>query len=167
MNTPFEKIKLRTAAAVFCEGHVALIHREKDGIDQYTLPGGNVETGESLHDALRRELAEELRLDLDDEYPLHLIAVQDQMVSRPGPTAPPRKLHLVFAAWITPEQRGELALVEHDDLSPGAIVWVPAGEVYQLHLFPAVGEAITGADIMRSGPGVLLPALTDKTFQWV
>ncbi|MDI1463347.1 NUDIX hydrolase [Catellatospora sp. KI3] len=89
MNTPFEKIKLRTAAAVFCEGYVALIHREKDGIDQYTLPGGNVETGESLHDALQRELAEELRLDLDDEYPLHFIAVQEQMVSRQsrGPPA--------------------------------------------------------------------------------
>ncbi|GAA1411951.1 hypothetical protein GCM10009662_53280 [Catellatospora coxensis] len=38
--------------------------------------------------------------------------------SRPGPTAPPRKLHPVFAVWITPEQRGELALVEQDDLSP-------------------------------------------------
>lgn len=56
------------------------------------------------------------------QCPLHLIAVQDQMVSRPGPAAPPRRLHLVFAVWITPEQRGELALVEQDDLSPGAIV---------------------------------------------
>ncbi|GAA1411947.1 hypothetical protein GCM10009662_53270 [Catellatospora coxensis] len=40
-------------------------------------------------------------------------------------------------------------------------------QVYQLHLFPAVAEAIAGPDIIRGGPGVLLPALTDTTFQRV
>lgn len=37
-----------------------------------------------------------------------------------------------------------LVLVEQDDLSPGAIVRAPAGEIHQLRRFPAVSEAIAG-----------------------
>ncbi|MEU6721150.1 NUDIX hydrolase [Nonomuraea sp. NPDC046802] len=45
---------------------LALIRRNRPNGSHYTPPGGNVNPGEDLLDALRRELAEELRLNLDD-----------------------------------------------------------------------------------------------------
>ncbi|MEV5560285.1 NUDIX hydrolase [Nonomuraea wenchangensis] len=61
---PFSRVKIRTGALVFCEHDVALIRRDRATGSHYTPPGGNVNPGEDLIAALRRELAEELRLDL-------------------------------------------------------------------------------------------------------
>jgi len=164
--TPFTTVKIRTAAAVICDQQVALIRRVKHGVEQYTLPGGNVEPGEDLLDGLRRELAEELGLHLDADVQPDLLAVQDQMVTRPGPTPPPRKLHLIFRVPVTGQQRAAIATVEHDDLSDGAIVWTPLIKVTGLHLFPAVGDLLAGLDPQQPSGAVLLPALNDRTFQW-
>jgi 8-oxo-dGTP diphosphatase len=62
-TTPFSRVKIRTGALVFCGDDIALIRRDRPTGSHYTPPGGNVNTGEHLIDALRRELAEELRLD--------------------------------------------------------------------------------------------------------
>ncbi|MER6075761.1 NUDIX hydrolase [Streptomyces sp. NPDC001817] len=76
---PFTRIKIRVAAALFNGEEIALIHRAKDGQDQYTLPGGNVEPGEPVHQALARELDEELGLDLTDAMGVpHLTPPADQ-----------------------------------------------------------------------------------------
>ncbi|WP_246094302.1 NUDIX domain-containing protein [Streptomyces griseofuscus] len=92
-RVPFSRIKIRTGALVFCGDEVALIRRDRAGSVHYTPPGGNVEEGEDLRQALRRELAEELDLDIDPAEGGDLMWVVDQRVTRPGPTPPPRKLH--------------------------------------------------------------------------
>ncbi|MDI3405587.1 NUDIX domain-containing protein [Streptomyces cavernicola] len=112
---PFTRIKIRVAAALFNGDEAALIHRTKDGQDQYTLPGGNVEPREPVHRALARELDEELGLGLADAGSVpQLTWIQDAMVTRPGST-PPRKLHLVFRVHIDDSTRARLRTVEHDD----------------------------------------------------
>ncbi|MEV7503265.1 hypothetical protein [Streptomyces sp. NPDC093018] len=45
--------------------------------------------------------------------------VIDQRVTRPGPTPPPRKLHLIHRLHITPELRATLAEQELDELPDG------------------------------------------------
>lgn len=169
--TAFSTIKLRTAAVVRCEQHIALIRRTKGGTEQYTLPGGNVEAGEELHAALRRELAEELGLELPHEP--RLLAVQDQMVTRPGATPPPRKLHLVFLIDITTEVRDQLATIEHDDLDGdegGDIVWMPLDQASAVHLYPAIGDTLeqltAGQAVTEGVAAVLLPGLTDRNYRW-
>jgi 8-oxo-dGTP diphosphatase len=149
---PFSRIKIRAAALVFCGEDVALIRRDRPAGSHYTPPGGNTEPGEDILDALRRELAEELRLSLADatEPALCWIAdatepalcwIQDQMVTRPGPTAPPRKLHLIFRCFITPAIRATLATVEYDEQpdgtqEPGIIEWISYRKLAGLPLFP-------------------------------
>lgn len=165
--TPFTTVKIRAAAAVTHQADVALIRRVRNGVAQHTLPGGNVESGEPLLDALRRELDEELQLRLNADTTPELIGVQDQMVTRPGPTPPPRKIHLVFHVPITDQQRADLATVEHDDLNDGEIIWIPYAQTGDLHLFPAVGPLLTTLDQRHPGGNLLLPALTDDNFHWV
>ncbi|MFF3842509.1 NUDIX domain-containing protein, partial [Streptomyces sp. NPDC001930] len=54
---PFSRIKIRTGALVFCGNDIALIRRDRHESTHYTPPGGNVEHNEDLHQALARELA--------------------------------------------------------------------------------------------------------------
>lgn len=94
-EAPFTRLKIRSSALVFCGDDVALIRRDRADSVHYTTIGGNVEGPERLPDALRRERAEELCLDVGQAEGGELLWVVDQRVSRPGPMPPPRKSHLM------------------------------------------------------------------------
>jgi 8-oxo-dGTP diphosphatase len=170
---PFSRIKIRTGALVFCGEDVALIRRDRPAASHYTPPGGNVEPAEDILDALARELAEELHLSLTDATEPELCWLQDQMVSRPGPTAPPRKLHLIFRCFVTPEVRARLAAVEYDEqpdgsCEPGIIEWVSYRKLAGLPLFPIIGPAaaaLPSPDAMVTS--TYLPPVTDHNYSWI
>ena len=52
--------RIRVSALLGWRGRILLCRHEKPGREYWLLPGGGVNSGESLVDALRRELAEEI-----------------------------------------------------------------------------------------------------------
>jgi 8-oxo-dGTP diphosphatase len=57
---------LAVSAAIIRDGHVLIVRRARGpALGVYTLPGGVVETGESLAEALRREILEETGLTVE------------------------------------------------------------------------------------------------------
>ena len=54
---------MRVAAIIVKDDKILLIHRIKNGQEYYVFPGGGVKEGESLEEALIREIKEELTLD--------------------------------------------------------------------------------------------------------
>lgn len=55
--------QLAVSASIFRDGKILLVRRaHAPGQGNYSLPGGRVEFGESLHDALHREIDEETGL---------------------------------------------------------------------------------------------------------
>jgi 8-oxo-dGTP diphosphatase len=57
---------LGVGALIFEDGKILLVERAKEPLKGYwSIPGGIVETGEKLEEAIRREVAEETGLDVE------------------------------------------------------------------------------------------------------
>jgi 8-oxo-dGTP diphosphatase len=170
---PFSRVKIRVGALVFCGNEVALIRRDRPGSVHYTPPGGNVEPGEDLTAALRRELAEELDLSPHQATAPELLWVVDQRVSRPGPTPPPRKLHLIHRLHVAPEVREVLAVEEYDEQPDGGheigvVEWIDHRDTADLPIFPLIGAALAALPSPHAVVAdAALPAVTDDDYVWV
>jgi ADP-ribose pyrophosphatase YjhB (NUDIX family) len=114
--------QLAVSAAIFRENRVLLVRRARSPAKGfYSLPGGRVEFGESLHAALRREVKEETGLEIE------IVGLAAWHEVLPGPKASGHYLIMSFAArwragepvlneelddfkWLAPETTGDLKL---------------------------------------------------------
>jgi len=87
--------RIRVSAILSWKGRVLLCRHEKPGKEYWLLPGGGVNSGESLVDALHRELAEEIGI--DDQLPVEgPVAIVDS-ISPAQSFAPKHVVHIIFA----------------------------------------------------------------------
>jgi 8-oxo-dGTP diphosphatase len=86
--------RIRVSAILLRETGILLVRQEKPGREYWLLPGGGVNAGESLVDALRRELEEEVGLaeDFVFEGP---VAIADSIAPPGGPSK--HVVHIIFA----------------------------------------------------------------------
>jgi 8-oxo-dGTP diphosphatase len=93
--------RIRVSAILRWSDRILLCRHEKQGGDRWLLPGGGVHAGESLLEALQRELAEEIGIvGLEDELPVEgPVALVDSI--SPNPWAPKHVVHIIFAGDLT------------------------------------------------------------------
>jgi len=106
--------RIRVSAILRWGGRILLCRHEKDGRHYWLLPGGGVNSGESLVRALHRELSEEVGV--NDEIPVEgPVAIVDSIAPPPSPN---RKhvVHVIFAADVTGSLEG---VVSQDDAVRG------------------------------------------------
>jgi 8-oxo-dGTP diphosphatase len=89
--------RIRVSAMLRRENRVLLVRQEKPGREYWLLPGGGVHAGESLVDALLRELAEEIGIDEDMPFE-GPVAICDS-IAPPGAPAK-HVVHIIFAAQL-------------------------------------------------------------------
>jgi 8-oxo-dGTP diphosphatase len=87
--------RIRVSAILQWRDRVLLCRHEKGEKEYWLLPGGGVDSGESLVDALHRELAEEIGI--HDELPLEgPVAIVDS-IAPVRSFAPKHVVHIIFA----------------------------------------------------------------------
>jgi ADP-ribose pyrophosphatase YjhB (NUDIX family) len=114
--------QLAVSAAIFRDGKVLLVRRARSPAKGlYSLPGGRVEFGETLHEALHREVDEETALKVE------IIGLAGWREVVPGTSGGGHYLIMSFAArwiagepvlneelddvrWLEPEALGDLKL---------------------------------------------------------
>jgi mutator protein MutT len=132
-----ERPYLAVSAAIIRDGHVLVARRAKGAsTGLFTLPGGVVEAGETLHEAIVREVAEETGITIE---PVAL-AGQREFITRDAAGKVSRHfVILCFAArWLAGEGKPHL-----DELSE--LRWLRPAELQGLKTTQGLAEIIAAA----------------------
>ena len=126
--------RIRVAGLLINGGRVLLVRHEKDGRSYWLLPGGGVEEGEQLEEAVRREFAEECGLTPTAVHgPIALaetIPPEDAVSGR-------HILHMIFAIDTMPREAEQL--VSEDEAVIGH-AFVDRNRLHELDLRPPIHE---------------------------
>ncbi len=134
---------LAVSAAILRDGKVLVVRRaRKPALNLYTLPGGVVEVGETLHDAVVREVREETQLVIE---PVALAGHREVIMRDAEGRAERHFVILSFAArWIG----GEPVLNEELDDAR----WLAPSEIAGLRTTEGLAEIVGAAvERLRSG----------------
>ena len=102
--------RIRVSAIIRWQGRVLLCRQEKPGKQYWLLPGGGVDGGETLMEALRRELREELGIGVDAQFE-GPVAIVDSI----SPKDEASKKHVVHIIFSTDLSHRSLEDVETKD----------------------------------------------------
>ena len=125
--------QLAVSAAIFRDGKILLVRRARlPAKGFYSLPGGRVEIGETLHAALHREVAEETALKIEIA---ELAAWREVLPTAAGGG------HYVIMSFAARWRAGEVALNEElDDYK-----WLAPESLGELKLTDGLPEVIQSA----------------------
>ncbi len=127
---------LAVSAAIVRDGKVLIVRRaRKPALDLYTLPGGAVEIGETLMEAVRREVREETALDIE---PAGLAGHREAIVrDKEGRI----ERHFVIMCFAARWRGGEVVLnEEHDDAR-----WITPAELASYKTTDGLAEIVAQA----------------------
>jgi len=126
--------QLAVSGAIFRDGKILLVRRARSPAKGfYSLPGGRVEFGESLHTALRREVSEETGLQIE------IVGLAGWREVLPEAKGGGHYLIMSFAArWVA----NEVVLNEElDDYK-----WLTPGEFGDLKLTGCLPQVVSAAN---------------------
>jgi len=127
---------LAVSAAILRHGKVLIVRRaRKPALGVYTLPGGVVEAGETLEEAVRREVREENALDIDPAT----LAGHREVIIRDAQGRTER--HFVILCFASRWLAGEPQL--NDELDEAR--WIEPGDLAGLKTTEGLAEIVAAA----------------------
>ena len=122
------------------DGCLLLGHNEKGGVYQGTwiVPGGGIEAGETKEAAARREVLEEIGIDLSEGYTLKALDLamsgeSQKLLPETGETVLAKMVFYVFTA-KTDKPARDIIIQCSDDLAE--VKWFPISDLSQIQVSP-------------------------------
>lgn len=145
-------------ALIFNRENRALLVKSDKWRDKYAIPGGHIELGETMEEALRREIVEETGLDI---YEIEFASLQEFVFDK----AFHEERHFIFIDFVCKTDAGDDEVVLNFESQE--YVWVSLEEALKLPLEPYTRRLIE--DLERSGKatGKLIPGRPSHTTQEV
>jgi ADP-ribose pyrophosphatase YjhB (NUDIX family) len=143
--------------ALIMRGDTALLVRQSKGAQTYwLLPGGALELGETLEEAVHREVQEECSIAMTLRGPLGVV----ESIS-PDRGRSRHVVHFMYAATAGPDAHAlpsDSAILE--------VRWVTAREVGEMVVHPPIADLVVGwMDRLAAGEGV--PPFVTAGARWV
>jgi 8-oxo-dGTP diphosphatase len=126
---------LAVSAAVFRDGRVLIGRRAREPMNgRFSLPGGVVELGETLEEAVKRELREEVGVEVD-------VIAFNRFVEPIEREANRVRAHFVIASFVARWKSGEARVSEEID----AVRWIDPDGCVPRPATPRLGEMLASA----------------------
>jgi len=135
MTAPQQFPKLAVSACVWRDGKVLLVERAKPPKGMWAFPGGHVELGEKLEEAVTRELMEETGMTADFSG---LLGLYDVIRRDPSGAV---AFHFVIACFLG--LAGPEEPVAASDAA--ALTWADPSELSRFYLAPNIADAVAKA----------------------
>lgn len=135
---------LAVSAAIIRDGKVLVVRRaRKPALSLYTLPGGVVEAGETLPEAVTREVREETALAIE---PVALAGHREVIVRDAQGRVERHFVILCFASrWLSGEP------VLNDELDDAR--WIDPATIEELETTEGLAEIVAAAVVLAGKPG--------------
>ena len=130
-------VRVRVGGIIISNGEVLLIAHKKENDIYWLLPGGGVDYGESLSEALMREFAEELNIEITVN---DLALISDSI-------APMGERHIINIFFLCEYSKGDFML--GDEIRLHDFKFFKREEISNIKLFPPINDELIS--IMDSG----------------
>ena len=144
-------MRVRPSALIIERNCVLTMKYRYGGQDVYALPGGSPDPGETLPEAVVRELREELGVETE-------VGRMVLCGEVPGDGKRADALHVVFAAHLI----AGLPELNPEHTSARSVEWLAPGDLAEKYLYPNVGKEIAALLAGGGPPGYL--GRIDQTF---
>ncbi len=132
---------LAVSVAVFRAGRVLVGRRAREPmIGRFSLPGGVVEVGETLAEAVARELYEEVGIEAD-------VIAFNRHIEPIVREASRVRAHFVIASFVARWRRGEARVSAETD----AVAWIEPSACSSLVTTPGLAEILESASRIEGG----------------
>ncbi len=131
-------MRIRPAALIIENNHILLLAYHYEAGTKFGLPGGNVDMGENFDQTVRRELEEELGIEVEvgEMIALGQVHATDDFSAC---------VHVIFEGDIV----GGIPQLQPGETTADDLVWVPVDKISELHIYPAMNDAIL--DFVHTG----------------
>lgn len=136
---PGKDVRIRVCGILIDQERMLMIAHKKNGNIYWLLPGGGVDYGESLNEALCREFLEELNISVHVE---EIALVADSI-------DPSGERHVVNICFFCRFESGKFLLGEDERLHD--FRFFTENELTEIEIFPPINHEL--ASILKYGPG--------------
>jgi 8-oxo-dGTP pyrophosphatase MutT (NUDIX family) len=130
-------MRKRSTAVIVNKGKILIFRRVKPGQVYYVIPGGGVDLGETVEQALKREVKEELSLDVQESTFLYMSTSSGGVPNGIHVNEPQENYFYLVSKYIGVPELGGPEKEQSNSDNQYHLEWVPIEDLVRLNPYPS------------------------------